>query len=151
MKKFLFSIFIVISTIAFAQIDNINPKEPLVKDSYFKKETNVPISPGKKVEFKHSDLTLRKPEMYGGNPFFTGNVQFEHQGAMLTADRVIFYEKENFAKAIGNVLLVTSDGNRITSNEMEYDGILSEELPVEKWYLLMRNKPFLQMFCTMTE
>ena len=122
MKKNLFVLFIFIYALGFSQIDKLNSKEPLVKDPYFKKETNVAVQPGQKVRFIHSDLFERKPDMYGGNPFFTGNVQFEHQGAMLTADRVIFYEKENFAKAIGNVLLVTSDGNRITSNEMEYDG-----------------------------
>ena len=33
-----------------------------------------------------------------------------------------FLSKENFVKAIGNVVLVTSDGNRITAEEMEYDG-----------------------------
>ena len=122
MKKNLFVLFIFIYALGFSQIDKLNSKEPLVKDPYFKKETNVAVQPGQKVRFIHSDLFERKPDMYGGNSFFTGNVQFEHQGAMLTADRVIFYEKENFAKAIGNVLLVTSDGNRITSNEMEYDG-----------------------------
>ena len=122
MKKILFVLFIFTYALGFSQIDKLNSKEPLVKDPYFKKETNVAVQPGQKVRFIHSDLFERKPDMYGGNPFFTGNVQFEHQGAMLTADRVIFYEKENFAKAIGNVLLVTSDGNRITSNEMEYDG-----------------------------
>lgn len=122
MKKILFALLILISTIGFSQIDKINPKEPLVKDPYFKKETIIPVATGEKVRHIHSELFQRKPDMYGGNPFFTGNVQFEHQGATLTADTVIWYEKENFAKAIGNVILVTPDGNRITSNEMEYDG-----------------------------
>ena len=122
MKKILFALFLVISTIGFAQIDKMNPKEPLVKDSYFKREDNTPATPGQKVEHKHSDTFNREPELYGGNPFFDGNVEFLHNGATLTADRVVYYEKENFAKAIGNVVLVTPDGNRITSNEMEYDG-----------------------------
>ena len=104
MKKILFVLFIFIYALGFSQIDKLNSKEPLVKDPYFKKETNVALQPGQKVRYIHSDLFERKADMYGGNPFFTGNVQFEHQGAMLTADRVIFYEKENFAKAIGNVL-----------------------------------------------
>lgn len=53
---------------------------------------------------------------------FSGNVVFEHQGSVLTADEVVFYQKENFLKAIGNVVLTTADGNRITAEEMEYDG-----------------------------
>ena len=80
--------------------------------------------------------------MYGGNPFFTGNVQFEHQGAMLTADRVIF-TNENF-KAIGNVLFVTSDGNRIIpQTRMEYDGNTQRGIARGKVVLTgCKNKPF---------
>lgn len=122
MRKILFVLFVAISTLGFAQIDKLNPKQPLVKDPYFKKETNVAVVPGQKVEFKHSDTFNRNPELYGGNPYFDGNVVFIHNGATLTADRVIFYEKDNFAKAIGNVVLLTPDGNRITAEEMEYDG-----------------------------
>ena len=40
----------------------------------------------------------------------------------MTADEVVFYQKENFLKAIGNVVLTTADGNRSTAEEMEYDG-----------------------------
>ena len=122
MRQIFFVLFFAISTLGFAQIDKINSKEPLVKDPYFKKETNVAVVPGQKVEFKHSDTFNRNPELYGGNPYFDGNVVFVHNGATLTADRVVFYEKENFAKAIGNVVLLTPDGNRITAEEMEYDG-----------------------------
>lgn len=122
MKKLLLTLFLTLFTLGFSQIDKINPKEPLVKDSYFKKETNIAVAPSEKVKHIHSDSLIRKSDMYGGNPFFDGNVQFVHNGATLTADRVIFYEKENFAKAIGHVILLTPDGNRITSNEMEYDG-----------------------------
>lgn len=122
MQKTLFVLFLLISTLGFSQIDKINKKEPLVKDSYFKKETNIPVTPGEKVKHIHSDSLIRKADMYGGNPYFDGNVQFVHNGATLSADRVVFYEKENFAKAIGHVILLTPDGNRITSNEMEYDG-----------------------------
>ena len=53
---------------------------------------------------------------------FSGNVQFEHQGSLLSADEVIFYQEQNFVKAIGNVKLQNSDGSVITSGEMEYDG-----------------------------
>ncbi len=122
MRQIFFVLFFALSTLGFAQIDKINSKEPLVKDPYFKKETNVAVVPGQKVEFKHSDTFNRNPELYGGNPYFDGNVVFVHNGATLTADRVVFYEKENFAKAIGNVILLTPDGNRITAEEMEYDG-----------------------------
>src|SRR6218665_807771 len=76
----------------------------------------------KKVINKHADTFGIKADKYEGNPVFSGNVVFEHQGSVLTADEVVFYQKENFLKAIGNVVLTTADGNRITAEEMEYDG-----------------------------
>ena len=47
---------------------------------------------------------------------------FEQQGSVLTANEVVWYQKENFLKAIGNVVLTSADGSRITAAEMEYDG-----------------------------
>ena len=75
MKKNLFVLFIFIYALGFSQIDKLNSKEPLVKDPYFKKETNVAVQPGQKVRFIHTVLFKRKADMYGGNPFFTGNGQ----------------------------------------------------------------------------
>lgn len=48
MKKILFVLFIFIYALGFSQIDKLNSKEPLVKDPYFKKETNVAVQPVKK-------------------------------------------------------------------------------------------------------
>ena len=122
MKKLFFLFILLFAQFSFAQIDKINPKTPPAKDVFFKKENSANAKPAQKVKYIHSDSTLRKPDMYGGNTFFDGNVEFQHNGAVLTANRVIYYDKENFVKAIGNVILVTSDGNRITAEEMEYDG-----------------------------
>lgn len=122
MKKFLFLILIFFAQLSSAQIDKINPKTPPTKDVFFKKENTMGAKPTQKVKHIHSDSVNRKPDMYGGNTFFDGNVEFQHNGAVLTANRVVYYEKDNFVKAIGNVVLVTSDGNKITAEEMEYDG-----------------------------
>ncbi|KFC21003.1 OstA-like protein [Epilithonimonas lactis] len=93
----------------------------LVKDPFFNNpKPNTEAS--KKVQHKHSDVFGIKQDKYEGNPVFSGNVVFEHQGSVLTADEVVLYQKENFLKAIGNVVLTTADGNRITAEEMEYDG-----------------------------
>lgn len=122
MRKLFIACWLLLSYAVFAQIDQINPKAPLVKDPYFKKETTIAATPGQKVQHQHSDTFNRQPALYGGNPFFDGHVVFIHNGATLSADRVIFYEKENFAKAIGHVVLLTPDGNKIVAEEMEYDG-----------------------------
>lgn len=118
MKNF-FALFLFIGFHVFAQITT-QPKDVLVKDPYFNPTQNQPQ--GEKVRLIHSDFFQKTPGKYNGNPFFTGNVQFEHQGSLLSADEVIFYEEQNFVKAIGNVKLQNADGSVITSGEMEYDG-----------------------------
>ena len=118
MQKFF--ILLLFSTVQiFAQI-NTQPKDVLVKDPYFNAPQNA--QQGAKVRLIHSDFFQKTPDKYNGNPYFSGNVQFEHQGSLLSADEVIFYQEQNFVKAIGNVKLQNSDGSVITSGEMEYDG-----------------------------
>lgn len=118
MKNF-FVLLMLISANVFSQIIT-SPKDPLVKDPYFTNAQNAPQ--GQKVRLIHSDFFQKTPEKYNGNPYFSGNVQFEHQGSLLSADEVIFYEEQNFVKAIGNVKLQNADGSVITAGEMEYDG-----------------------------
>jgi len=96
MKKLFFLFILLFAQFSFAQIDKINPKTPPAKDAFFKKENSANAKPAQKVKYIHSDSTLRKPDMYGGNTFFDGNVEFQHNGAVLTANRVIYYDKENF-------------------------------------------------------
>ena len=121
MKKFLF-LFLLINISVFAQVDLINPKLTTPKDPFFNKTVDPKEPPAEKIKIIHSDGFQKDPLQYEGNQFFYGNVQISNQGSILTADKVIFYKEDNFVKAIGNVVLVTSDGNRITSGEMEYDG-----------------------------
>jgi len=120
MKK---SFFVVLFFIVIKVFGQIAPAQNtgLVKDDFFKKPTSQ-TEPSKKVINKHSDTFGVSKDKYDGNKVFSGSVVFEHQGSVLSADEVIWYEKENFLKAIGNVVLTTADGNRITAAEMEYDG-----------------------------
>jgi len=118
-KSFLVFLFFIIIKI-FGQVAPAQ-NMGLVKDDFFKKPSSQ-TEPSMKVINKHSDTFGIKADKYEANPVFSGNVVFEHQGSVLTADEVVFYQKENFLKAIGNVVLTTADGNRITAEEMEYDG-----------------------------
>lgn len=115
----LFVLFLFVSAQFFAQI-NTRPNDPLVKDPFFNAAQNS--QQGTKVKLIHADFFQKTADRFNGNPFFSGNVQFEQQGSVLTANEVIFYEKENFVKAIGNVKLQNTDGSVITAGEMEYDG-----------------------------
>lgn len=120
MKKTFLLILLLVVVRIFSQVAPTQ-NTGLVKDPFFNNpKPNTEAS--KKVQHKHSDVFGIKADKYEGNPVFSGNVVFEHQGSVLTADEVVLYQKENFLKAIGNVVLTTADGNRITAEEMEYDG-----------------------------
>lgn len=121
MKKFLVLFLFVAAKLILAQIPT-QPKDPLVKDPFFNAQQAANSQTGEKVQHIHSDKFGVEPGRYNGNPFFEGNVQFQHQGSTLTADVVILYRDQNFIKAIGNVKLQNADGSVITANEMEYDG-----------------------------
>lgn len=120
MKKTFLLILLLVVVRIFSQVAPTQ-NTGLVKDPFFNNpKPNTEAS--KKVINKHADTFGVRADKYEGNPVFSGSVVFEHQGSVLTADEVVFYQKENFLKAIGNVVLTTADGNRITAEEMEYDG-----------------------------
>lgn len=118
MRKILF-LFILISTLSFAQ-----DKTPVKRDPYLQAPTpprQQALKPEDKVKIIHADKIIKDPSVYDGNQYFTGNVQIEHQGSILTADEIVLYNEENFVKAIGNTRLQNTDGSVITAGEMEYD------------------------------
>ncbi|RLJ33743.1 OstA-like protein [Chryseobacterium sp. 7] len=112
-------LLLFISTLNFAQ-----DKTPVKRDPYLQtpaQPKQVQVRPEDKVKIIHADEIKKNPEKYDGNQYFTGHVQIEHQGSVLTADEVVLYNEENFVKAIGNTRLQNTDGSVITAGEMEYD------------------------------
>ncbi|UTX50727.1 OstA-like protein [Chryseobacterium sp. MA9] len=112
-------LLIFISTLSLAQ-----DKTPVKRDPYLQAPSPAQpkqVRPEDKVKIIHADEIKKNPEKYDGNQYFTGNVQIEHQGSILTADEVVLYNEENFVKAIGNTRLQNTDGSVITAGEMEYD------------------------------
>ena len=120
MRVYLF-IFLLLCSSVYGQILKPSGK-PAVKDPYFN-NTMQGTAPPEKIKHVHSDTFSKDPNKYDGNIYFQGSVVFTHQGSTLSADEVIFYEEQNFAKAIGNVKLLNADGSVITAEEMEYDGV----------------------------
>ncbi len=113
-------LFIFISTLSVAQ-----DKTPVKRDPYLQAPSPAkpqPQKPEDKIKIIHADKIIKDPAKYEGNQYFTGNVQIEHQGSVLTADEVVLYNEENFVKAMGNTRLQNADGSVITAGEMEYDG-----------------------------
>ncbi len=76
----------------------------------------------RKIEHVHSDLVQRMPQLFDGNIFFSGNVKFKHENTILTADTVIYFEKENRIIARSRAKMNVADTVTLTSYEMEYDG-----------------------------
>ncbi|MGL6129795.1 OstA-like protein [Chryseobacterium artocarpi] len=113
-------LFIFISTLSMAQ-----DKTPVKRDPYLQNTSpakSQPLKPEEKIKLINADKIIKDPAKYDGNQYFIGNVQIEQKGSILTADEVVLYSEENFAKAIGNVRLQNADGSVITAVEMEYDG-----------------------------
>ena len=75
----------------------------------------------RKIKHLHSDKIQKIPGKYDGNLLFTGKVVFEHDGAFLKADSVVFYELENIFRAFSNVQLDMQE-NHLTSNSLDYNG-----------------------------
>lgn len=120
MKRLIGLLFLTIVFFSPAQITVKSEQKP-ERDSFFG-DTPKPSLLEDRVRLIHSDFFSKSKEKYGGNPFFSGNVQFEHKGSVLTADEMIVYQEENFIKAVGNVRLQNVDGSLVTAKEMEYDG-----------------------------
>lgn len=113
---FVFFAFIFTQIFAQKQPTKLSPsKEPFFLQNINQKQEE-------KVKHIHSDTFGVSKNKFDGNPHFSGNVIFTHQGSTLMADEVILYQEENFVKAFGNVKLQNADGSIITADEMEYDG-----------------------------
>lgn len=77
--------------------------------------------PVKKIKHMHSDVMRVLPEKFEGNPFAYGKVGFEHEGTRLYSDSAVYYQKENYFRAWGNVRMI-NDTVSMTSDSLEYDG-----------------------------
>lgn len=84
------------------------------------------FSQAKKIRIIYSGITKTDEEKYPGATILTKDadrlVEIYHDGAILTAKRVILYKRRNFAKAFGNVLIKQGDTITQTSDYVDYDG-----------------------------
>lgn len=82
------------------------------------------FSQPKDIDYK-SDRTNLDEEKYPGAFIFnkvTNQVYFKHEGIEVWCDQAIFYQKENFFKAFGNVKMQQGDTIKVRSKYAEYDG-----------------------------
>lgn len=76
------------------------------------------------IEYE-SDRTSINEKLYPGASIFskvTNQVYFKHEGINVWCDKAIYYQKENFFKAYGNVKMLQGDTINMQSKYAEYNG-----------------------------
>ena len=76
----------------------------------------------KRITIKHANSQEYKK--VDGNDIFwlVGNVQYEHEGALMACDSSIYYRSENKFYAYGNVHINQGDTLNMYGDELEYNG-----------------------------
>ena len=74
----------------------------------------------RKIEY-YAEQQDTDEEKYPGATLLLGNVRMIHQGIVLTSQQALYYRKQNFFKAIGNVLIKQGDTITQTSDYTDYD------------------------------
>ena len=95
MKRFLFLLLILFTSISFCQEK-------------------------RKIEYQ-AEIQEADEEKYPGASILIGNVKMNHEGIDLTCQQALYYKKENFFKAIGNVFIKQGDTITQTSDYTDYD------------------------------
>jgi len=84
--------------------------------------TSLINAQGKKITIIHSDNSITDEKKLPGATILLGGVHIKHQGITLRCKKAIFYQKENFIKAYGDVVLNQGDTIVQTSRYTEYNG-----------------------------
>jgi lipopolysaccharide export system protein LptA len=95
LKRFLFLLLILFTSISFCQEK-------------------------RKIEYQ-AEIQEADEEKYPGASILIGNVKMNHEGIDLTCQQALYYKKENFFKAIGNVFIKQGDTITQTSDYADYD------------------------------
>lgn len=81
----------------------------------------------KKIEYQ-AEIQEADENKYPGASILIGNVKMKHEGIDLFCDRALYYRKENFFKAIGNVFIKQGDTITQTSDYSDYDADTKQAL-----------------------
>lgn len=74
----------------------------------------------KKIEY-YAEVQEADEENYPGATVLIGNVKMKHEGIDLTCQQALYYRKQNFFKAIGEVFIKQGDTITQTSDYADYD------------------------------
>lgn len=76
----------------------------------------------KPIQIKRTEFLDINQQEIPGAVVFTGNVEVEHDGVKMYANKVYHFEKENYVKAFGNVRMNQGDTIFMNSEYAEYNG-----------------------------
>ncbi|MBL4605039.1 MAG: hypothetical protein JKY02_05090 [Flavobacteriaceae bacterium] len=85
----------------------------------------IGVSQQKKLKYS-AEIQSVNEEKYPGAIILIGKVKMLHAGAILTSKKALYYPKENFFKAYGDVLINQGDTIRQTSDYVDYDANLKQ-------------------------
>lgn len=75
-----------------------------------------------------AEIQYTDEEKYPGANILIGNVKMTHEGAILTCQKALYFQKQNFFKAIGNVLIRQGDTITQNSDYADYDANTKQAL-----------------------
>lgn len=81
----------------------------------------------KKIEYT-AEIQEVDEVKFPGATILLGNVKMKHEGIDLTCQQALYYQKKNFFKAIGNVLIKQGDTITQTSKYADYDANTKQAL-----------------------
>jgi lipopolysaccharide export system protein LptA len=82
--------------------------------------TFLGVSQSKKMVYS-ADQQYVNEEKYPGATVLIGKVKMLHEGAVLTCKQALYYQKQNFFKALENVVIKQGDTITQTSDYLDYD------------------------------
>ncbi len=86
------------------------------------------------IEIIHADKMILD-QKYPHLKLLTGNVRIKHKDVILTSEKVLLDLEENFAEAIGNVVLSQADSLKLSADVVRYDGTLDFALALGQVFL----------------
>ena len=89
--------------------------------------SSVGVSQQKKIKFD-ADIQFVDEEKYPGATVLIGKVKMIHAGAILTSKKAYYYKKDNFFKAIGDVVINQGDTVKQYSDYVDYDANLKKSV-----------------------
>ena len=92
----------------------------------------------KRVYLIHADELNYDRWRNNGAQVLTGNVQFEHDGALLYCDSANFFEVSNSFEAWGHVRMLQGDTLSLTSDQGYYDG--NQQMMEAKEHVVLRHR-----------